>query len=205
MSLVLHEAGILCLHGSAVSVQGKGIGFLAPKGYGKSTLAVALTAAGGRLMSDDLVAVTPSAAPQILPGVHSVRMFGDVTGLVVNEFPGALLRDGWKRTLTNLPRHRLQWERAALDAFYLIYPPKEPPGEDMVERTRVKTMEAGLALARHTKIPDLIGHEESGKMLQWIGTIVGRIPVYALRIPRDLDRLPVVAARILSWHGLRAE
>ena len=46
MALALHESGTLCLHGSAVTIGERGIGFLAPKGYGKSTLAVALTAAG---------------------------------------------------------------------------------------------------------------------------------------------------------------
>ena len=196
MALVLHESGILCLHGSAVSLGKRGMGFLAPKGYGKSTLAVALTAAGGRLMSDDLVAVTLSEAPEILPSVHSIRMFGDVTEVMAGEFPGALFRDGWKKTLTNFPADLLEWERAALDALYLIHPVADGP----VERTPVTPMEAALSLARHSKIADLLGHVEAGKMLGWIGEVVGKTPVYQLDVPRELERLPSVASQILDWH-----
>jgi len=42
LGLSLHERGFLCLHGSAVRTAEGVIGFLAPKHYGKSTLALAL-------------------------------------------------------------------------------------------------------------------------------------------------------------------
>jgi hypothetical protein len=202
MALALHESGTLCLHGSAVAVEGRGVGFLAPKGYGKSTLAAVLAAAGGRLMSDDLVAVTPSPIPEILPGVHSVRMWSDVTEIMVDAFPGALIRDGWKKTLTNLPEHRLGWDRVPLDSIYLITPVHESPNGAAPIRTRIGTADATLALARNTKLTDdLVGFLEAGKMLQWIATIVARIPVYKLEVPWGLQELPQVAAHILSWHN----
>jgi hypothetical protein len=202
MALALHEAGTLCLHGSAVAVGQGGVGFLAPKGYGKSTLAAVLAAAGGRLMSDDVVAVIPSTAPEILPGVHSVRMWSDVTELLTEAFPGAQVRDGWKKTLTNLPRHRLGWERLPLDAVYLIRPNSDSREDMAASRVRVGPGEAALSLARNTKLTDdLVGFLEAGKMLQWIGEVVSRIPVYQLEVPWDLERLPGVAAQILSWHS----
>jgi hypothetical protein len=199
MALALHEAGILCLHGSAVALKQGGVGFLASKGYGKSSLAVAITAAGGRLMSDDLLAVTPTAAPEILPGVHSVRMHDDVTELIAHAFPESLLRAGWKKTLTNFPAHRLGWEREPLCALYVLSPVHEPR-LDRVSRSRVESMEAALSLATHNKITDLLGNIEAGRMLPWIGAIVSKVPVYRLEVPRDLKRLPEVASDILSWH-----
>jgi hypothetical protein len=201
MALALHESRILCLHGSAVMIEKKAIGFLAPKGFGKSTLAVALTAAGGRLMSDDLLAVTTSGAPEVLPGVHSVRMHSDVTELMVDQFPGAFLRDGWKNTLTNIPEHRLGWNRAALDALYILSPILEPLGDELVRRTRMKSMEAALSLATHTKVTDLLSHLEEGTMLLWITEIVSKVPVYRLEVTRELERLPRVAAQISYWHS----
>ncbi|CAN5879465.1 hypothetical protein BH20GEM1_BH20GEM1_09050 [soil metagenome] len=202
MALALHESGTLCLHGSAVAVGQRGVGFLAPKGYGKSTLAAVLAAAGGRLMSDDLVAVTPSADPHILPGVHSVRMCSDVAELLADAFPGAQVHEGWKKTLTDLPRQRLGWERLPLDAIYLISPVAEPPGGRPVGRMLVGRGEAALSLARNTKITDdLVGYLEAGTMLRWIAEIVSRVPVYQLDIQWDLERLPEIAAQILSWHS----
>jgi hypothetical protein len=202
MALALHEAGTLCLHGSAIAVAGKGIGFLAPKGYGKSTLAVALAAAGARLLSDDLVAIRSAGTPKMLPGVHSVRMRNDVTALMADEFPGAHVRDGWKNTLTNLPEDRLCWETVPLDALYLLEPVSDTGRDGGAERARLGSMDAALALVRHTKLTDdLVGHGEVGVMLRWIGELVGHVPVYRLEIPRSLERLPSVASRILAWHG----
>lgn len=201
MALALHESGTLCLHGSAVAIGQKGIGFLAPKGYGKSALAVTLAAAGVQLMSDDLLAVTTSIHPEVLPGVHSVRMHGDVTEMIAGKFPGALLRDGWKNTLMNMPRDRLAWSRVALDSLYLIAPIVDPRSEDTVRRSRLKPMEAAVALAAHAKISDLFSPVEAGKLLQWIAQIVSRIPIYHIEVPRDLERLPSVAEQIIAWHS----
>ena len=203
IALALHEAGTLCLHGSAVSLEGRGIGFLAPKGYGKSTLAAVLAAAGGQLMSDDLVAVTPSSVPELLPSVHSIRMWSDVEEIISDAFPGASVRDGYKKTMTNLPPHRLGWNRVPLDTIYLITAGSETDDE-VPRRTRVEPVEAALALARNTKLTnDLVGYLEAGKMLQWIARLVPRIPVYRLELPRDLQRLPRVTEEILSWHPAR--
>lgn len=201
MALALHTSGVLCLHGSAVAVSQGGLGFLAPKGYGKSTLAAVLAAAGGRLMSDDLVAVTPSTRPEILPGVHSVRMWGDVAELLTEAFPEARVRNGTKKTLTNLPHHRLAWERIPLHAIYLITPVAESP-EKVVRRKRIERGEAALSLARNTKLTDdLVGFLEAGTMLRWIAEIVARVPVYRLEMLWDLKSLPQVATQILSWHS----
>lgn len=200
MALALHEAGLVCLHGSAVAVAGKGVGFLAPKGYGKSTLAVALAAAGGQLMSDDLVAVTRAPTPEITPGVHSARILDDVAGIVLRQFPGARIRAGWKGTVTGLPPERLAWDRVPLAALYLVRPvPGDDPG---VDRAPLPAMEAALALVRHTKLfEELIGSRERGTMLGWITEVASRVPVYHVDVPRKLERLPEVASRILSWHG----
>ena len=74
LAMALHATGALALHASAVEVDGRGIAFLAPKFYGKSTLALALTYAGGRLITDDTLGVMPGEPPICIPGVHSVRL-----------------------------------------------------------------------------------------------------------------------------------
>lgn len=57
LATALHLDGLLPLHGSAVATAEGVIGFLAPKGYGKSSLALALTTAGAWLVSDDTLAI----------------------------------------------------------------------------------------------------------------------------------------------------
>jgi len=75
LATALHAAGLFCLHGSGVVVEGGAIGFLAPRFWGKSTLAMALARAGAGLLSDDTLAVHPDDVPvKLWPGVHSVRL-----------------------------------------------------------------------------------------------------------------------------------
>jgi hypothetical protein len=57
LAAAMHAAGTLCLHGSAVAVNGGGIAFLAPKFHGKSTLAQAMVAAGARLATNNVVPI----------------------------------------------------------------------------------------------------------------------------------------------------
>jgi len=50
-------------------------------------------------------------------------------------------------------------------------------------------------------LTDLLGNVEAGTMLPWIVEIVSRVTVYELDVPRNLARLPGVAAQICSWHS----
>ncbi len=77
LSLALHADGRRCLHGSGVCLGGVGLGFLAPKFHGKSTLSLALVRAGARLVTDDTLVVDPASIPLALPGVHVMRLWSD--------------------------------------------------------------------------------------------------------------------------------
>jgi hypothetical protein len=41
--------------------------------------------------------------------------------------------------------------------------------------------------------------------MQRAAQIVRRIPVYSLRVVRDLERLPALASEFLSWHAKASE
>ena len=54
------KAGFEPLHGAAIEHEGQAIAFLGESGFGKSTLAGSFIAAGGRLLTDDLLLLRPS-------------------------------------------------------------------------------------------------------------------------------------------------
>ncbi len=87
LALALHEEGRLCLHGSGVCTGGVGLGFLAPKFHGKSTLALALVSAGARLITDDTLVVDPGPIPLALPGVHAMRLWSDTARRLLDRQP----------------------------------------------------------------------------------------------------------------------
>ena len=69
--------GLLPLHASAVAFDYRVVAFIAPKGYGKSSLALALTHGGARLVTDDTLPVELGPAMIAWPGVHAVRVPSD--------------------------------------------------------------------------------------------------------------------------------
>jgi hypothetical protein len=88
---ILHQRGILALHGSTVKVDDACVVFLGRSGMGKSTLATVLSRRGYPCLGDDVCAVSigedgvPNAAaayPQAKLWLDSLRHFGfDPTGL----------------------------------------------------------------------------------------------------------------------------
>lgn len=202
MALSLRERGLLCLHGSAVALEGKVIAFLAPQRHGKSTLAFALAAAGARLVTDDLVAVEPGDPPIVLPGTHGVRLRNDTAGRLNGRNPGTLV-SGPKALLTDLPPRWLAWDALPLGALYLLRPlPPETARNEIVERVRLSPAEAVARVAHQKTLKDsLVGSAAAAESLRRVARVVRDVPVYRVRLLRDLHRLPEVAERIRSWHG----
>jgi hypothetical protein len=203
MALALHQLGVLCLHGAAVTIREEAVAFLAPKFHGKSTLALALTAAGARLLTDDLVAIDRTPSPVVLPGIHSVRVLTDIAERLGPRFSEATLSTGLKTTVTNLPRQDLAWEPAPLAAIYLIEPSMSFEGElPPVSREALPRTRAAASLAHQKKLTDeLVGLADAGSMLESIASVVSTVPVYRLDVVRDLERLPEVVREVMAWHG----
>lgn len=200
-ALALHGDGLLCLHGSGVAIRGRGIAFLAPKLHGKSTLALALTAAGARLIADDLVAIEPGLRPRVRPGVQSIRLLTDAVQRVGTLCVGTRILEGGKGTITDFPRSMVAHKIVPFAAAYLMQPVKVPPGEPAVRRQRLPLRDAAIALAYGTKLPDpLVGCRTAGIDLQRAAAVARQVPVFRLEFAGDFSRLPEVAVQILAWH-----
>lgn len=205
LALALELRGLLCLHGSAVEIDGRAIAFVGPKFYGKSTLATALTTAGARLVSDDLLAVTPTASPRVRAGIPSVRLWNDAADrLDVESICDAVLR-GVKTTATGFAGRLMDAPDAELAAIYLLAP--IPPDaaaaevEESCRRVRIQGAQAAIELAHQTKLPpNLVGRIAAGKQLMRAAAVAGAIPVWKLHLVHDFTWLDASVARILAWH-----
>lgn len=202
VALVLEQTGVLSLHGSAVQLNGFGVAFLAPKLHGKSTLALALTLAGGSLITDDLVAVEAGSPSLVRPGAHGLRLFSDsVERLSVGHLPG--MQPGEiKHTLTALPPNMLQCEPVPLSAIYLLEPIDEQLRTPAAERRPLSGADAVIALAHRMKLPDdLIGYAAAGARLARIAQLVKEVPLYRLRVVRGWERIAESVDQLLAWHS----
>jgi hypothetical protein len=201
LSLALHDAGMMTLHGSGVSLPGGAVGFLAGKGSGKSTLAMTLVSHGARLMTDDTFAVMP-ATLIARPGVHSVRLWDDSAERFSSMGESRLgLSD--KRTFDVLPDEALQDEARPVAALYELTP--EPrgiaPNDLPVRRVLLDPPAATIALMRHSKLGALLGGSEAMEVFDRCAVIAARAPIYALHVTRDMSAIDAVATTIAGWHA----
>jgi hypothetical protein len=92
LAMALHQRGLLVLHASAVSIDGKAVAFIGEKGKGKSTTAAALFHRGHPLLSDDIVAIDLArpGRPLVLPGFPQFKLWPDAVvslGDDLNDLP----------------------------------------------------------------------------------------------------------------------
>jgi hypothetical protein len=80
LGAVLHQRGLLTLHGSAVVKGDLAVAFLGAKGTGKSATAAALHARGYDMIADEIVALDRAGAASlmVLPGFPQFKLWPDV-------------------------------------------------------------------------------------------------------------------------------
>jgi hypothetical protein len=200
LATVLHVAGALTLHGSTVAIGGRAVTFLAPKHHGKTTLALALTASGAELMSDDAVPVeVESRAPVARPGVHSMRADPDVATSLVGADKRPLTREG--KALVDLPSSWIRETPTELDAVYLLVPASFPDDRTVAHRNLLQGPDPVIGLLAHTKIGAMLGGWGGQQLLDRAATLASKVPVYRLAVAHDLDLMPQVVQTIGEWHG----
>lgn len=200
LAAALHEAGTVCLHGSAVVVGGEAIGFVAPKFHGKSTLALALVRAGARLLTDDTFPVMPGPPPQACPGLHATRLWAD-SAERVGLGRASADKTGAKLLFHSLPDEYVSHSTHPLGALYVLSPAREPSEGRMAWRTRLSRMEATLVMIGHAKLAPMLTGPEAPRLFRQAAALAEVVPVYRLGVARDLERIDEVVATILSWQG----
>jgi hypothetical protein len=201
MALALHASGHLCLHGSAVATAGGAIAFLAPKFHGKSTLALALSRAGAKLLTDDILPVDPRPPIQAVPGVHQVKLWQDsATHFGVDRETPA---PGSKHLLHDFDDSMLSNDRAPLAAVYLLSPVivEEGAAAPPVSRARLHAVPSALALVRHSIMGSMLTDSEAQRVVERATAVAEVVPVYQLTVAAGMERIGDTVDQLLAWHG----
>lgn len=194
--------GTLTLHGSAVAMADGVIGFLAPKRFGKTTLAMSLFDAGARFVTDDSLAIAAGEAVLALPGVQCLRIAAAERPVAARAevSPG---RDG-KIVLPPVPEARALTTPARLSALYFLNPVRPEAAAEPATRALVPGVPATIRLLAHLKVGRMLGSSFARALFDGVADIAARTPVYDLAIARDENRLREVVGRLIDWHGLDA-
>ena len=195
LSVALHAAGDLCLHASAAAIGGKAVALVGPRGYGKSTLTMALVANGAHLVADDTVRLS-GAPPKTAVAVPSLRLREDAAARFGVQTEAEI---GDKVIVRDAPVAPGPW--LPLHAIYVLVPRASDAAPALIRRERLGALEATLALVRHGKIAPLLGGEEAASVLPRASAVANAVPVFALEVARDLARVTDAARALADWHG----
>jgi hypothetical protein len=119
---VLMLRGVLCLHASAIVLDGRAVALAGPMGSGKSTTAAAFARRGAAVLTDDLVALATRGEEFLVqPGPRLIRLWPDVSEAVSGS-PDALprLTPNWDKRFLPLEAAASSTEPAPLAAIYLF-------------------------------------------------------------------------------------
>lgn len=188
--LALQTYGLESMHGTALEHDGGAVLLCAPSRTGKSTLAHALSAHGWPLLADDGLVWEVSDEPQAGAYLHPIpfslmlREPSSVSGRSVVE----------RRDHEQLVEARDHDQQPAatgpvpVRAVLLL----ERSGETAPAAERLGKREAFTRLLAPSYAMSLADKSRKGRMMAAYLQFVRAVPVFALRYPSGLDRLPEV-------------
>jgi hypothetical protein len=190
LGMVLHLRGLLILHASAVSISSQGVIFLGNAGWGKSTTAAILAQRGHTLVADDITAVKLQAdSATLFPGYPQLKLSSETATSLQDESANLVPIPGTKK-----------FARRRADGFDLNPVPLKRiyvlSDDEEMQIQKLNARDAFMELLRNSYfacfLPDLnmaVHHSQCA-------ALVNMVNVRSLKRPRDLGRLPQVAAMI---------
>jgi hypothetical protein len=196
---VLQRRGLYSVHAACVaSAAGRGVLIAGGSGAGKSTLSVALTRAGMRFLSDDLVFVR-----RLGPGGKlRILGFADTLGLTPHAalcFPE--LRDrldgppdeGFPKRLRRIEDLYPAHSERACDPVAIVFPQITDDAGSELHR-----LDGGEALLR--LVPDVLltNAEATQRHLDVFGALLRQVQCYSLTSGRDLERAAALVGGLVA-------
>jgi hypothetical protein len=123
LGALLHQRGLLPLHGSAIAGPRGAALFLGQSGCGKSTLAAEFRRRGYRVLTDEVCAISPdeSGAPRICASYPRLQLWADAAGQLGQDLDGLLpVRSGLGKY--SLPLDEYSPGAQAISVIYGIRP-----------------------------------------------------------------------------------
>lgn len=187
MGLTLRLRGLVCLHASAVLIEGRAVALMAPPGYGKSTLAAAFAKTGKPVITDDILVLAKEGKRfQVRPSYPHIRL---PSTSVASLFGRRQALPKLSPQNPNLSKHLLDLtasgyrfadEPAGLGAVYT------GTENDRTDATRVEGLNAAgrfLALCANVYLPGVIDEKMHRTHFDLLEQVAGSVPVRRIVTP----------------------
>ena len=194
----LSRQGRLVLHASAVHLAGVGtVAFVGGTGRGKSTLAAAMASAGGRIVTDDCLAIEPGASGAIAhPGYPGLRLWPGGRGAALVGSASARVAHYSRKRRTPDGALSFYGRRSPLRALFILSPRAASGPAVALRRCRPATALVGLV--RFAYLLDIEDRRDLARIFATLADVVRVVPVFRLRVRRGHRRLRDVADGLLA-------
>jgi hypothetical protein len=197
-SLRLH--GVLCLHASAVVIDGLAVALAGGSSAGKSTTAAAFALAGYEVLSDDLVAVRGTESqPSVAPAYPYLKLWASSERLL---FGGARtlpwLTPTWDKRALALDDHGYRFAESSLALGAIVTLAARAGDDDRPRVARSSPTDALLALVPETYAGYLLDTPLRRREFEQLGELLQRVPTFNAEPSDDPARLPALVAGIVE-------
>ncbi|MBP0022217.1 MAG: hypothetical protein J7647_32255 [Cyanobacteria bacterium SBLK] len=204
LAFVLRWQKVLCLHASAIAVEGKAIAFVGVAGAGKSTTAAAFANLGHPVLSDDVVAVEwREKSPYARPAYPRLRLWPESVGFLYgsrDRLPAIVPTNiTWNKRYLDLMQEQYAFQDSPLP-LRQIYLLQGRQGENAPRIGEISQRKAAIALIANTSTNYLLDRDLRKAEFASVTRLVGRVPVKKLYPHCDPAKLVDLVRLVLSFN-----
>ena len=193
--LLLHQRGLIVLHGNSININGKGVCFVGNRGFGKSTISAGLYFKGYPIVSDDVTAIKfENSRAYLVPGFGRIKLWTDsvkALGLEPQDLP--LVHPNFKKR-EYLIDESLSTQLVPLECVYVL---------GVAEKLTIEALSPSEALFKimQNSYCTRFGREmyntlSAVKHFQQCSTLVKYTKAFSLKRTKDLTSLPKLISLI---------
>jgi hypothetical protein len=181
--LLLRLKGVLCLHASAVVVEGSAVVFAGREGSGKSTTAAEFAQQGYAVLSDDVVAITQCSPNnyEVIPAYPRLNLWPASVKLIYGDEDALpAIVENWDKKYLALGAQgsaRFEDRPIPLGAVYVFDESVEASGLFTVKLSQRASL---MAIVANTYAANLLDAEQRAQEFAFLSKLVERVPVRRL-------------------------
>lgn len=186
------------LHATAVLTDRGVVAFLGESGHGKSTLGAAFVRQGDRLVTDDMLVLTPAGAGFLAhPGPPRMKLYRHIKDHLFGDcHPGMPMNPQTKKLVIPLDAAQTIRQAQPLVHLYLVAPGRHGVTAPAIDRLSLSDALPGILAntAGHwSREPDRLRTQ-----FEFVTRLIRRVAVSRLTYPRALQSLPAVRDAVLA-------
>jgi hypothetical protein len=200
MGFVLLLRGLVCLHSSAIVVDGAALALVGPAGAGKSTTAAAFSTRGFGVLAEDVVTLDDRGDRFLVQPAYPCIRLWPASAATLYGSRSALppLTPNWDKCYLDLTQRSGQFEREPrrLAAIYLLEERTDDPKAPFVES--LDPADGLMSLVANTYGTKLLDKRMRAREFDLLSRVVAHVPLRRITPHRDPNRLGELCDRLLS-------